>query len=125
MTESTRILEPRALRAAVPEGSSPQVHAGLAGDDAQRLHAWTSTAHAAELPGHLTASRPSPDASNRHIHDSAPQIIQQCIERARRTTGLRGWQAERSAADALAKTGDARIAAMCAAAARRLGESLR
>jgi hypothetical protein len=60
--------KPDALRAAVPEGFSPHTPAGLTGDDAQRLHAWTSTAHAADLPGHLTAVRPSPDASTRHQH---------------------------------------------------------
>lgn len=49
-----------------------------------------------------------------------------CINRCRQAKDGRGpWQAERAAAAALAKTGDARIAAMCAAAARRLGEWLR
>lgn len=53
--------KPRALRAVVPV-MAPAATQG----DAQRLHARTSTAHAVELPGLLTASRPSPDASNRH-----------------------------------------------------------
>jgi hypothetical protein len=43
-----------------------------------------------------------------------PQIIQQCITRCAKAKDGRGtWQAERAAATALAKTGDARIAAEC------------
>jgi len=51
------------------------------------------------------------------------QIIQQCITRCARAVDGRGpWQAERAASAALAKIGDARIAADCASAARRIGE---
>lgn len=67
MTESQRELKPRALRVAVPDDSRGQRPLAPRSDDPQRLHARTSTAHAVELPGHLTASRPSPDASNRHL----------------------------------------------------------
>ena len=51
-----------ALRVAVPADGTNST-AGVA----QRLHAWASTAHAAYLPGHLTALSPSRDASNPHL----------------------------------------------------------
>lgn len=53
--------ETHALRVAVP--TTPQDGPS---DDAQRTQAGASTAPASNLPGHLTALRPSPDASTRH-----------------------------------------------------------
>lgn len=53
--------ETHAARAAVP-GPAPDA----AQDDARRLRSSASRACAANLPGHLTALSPSPDASNRH-----------------------------------------------------------
>lgn len=56
-----RFTETLALRVAVPADGTDSSAGG-----AQRLHASASRARAAHLPGHLTALRPSPDASNRH-----------------------------------------------------------
>lgn len=54
------------------------------------------------------------------------QIIRQCIERVSRTKYPGGgWQAEKSLRDTFAFRGDPKIAAMCAAAARRIGDWLR
>lgn len=77
--------KPRALRAVVPV-MAPDATQG----DAQRLHAWTSTAHAVELPGHLTASRPSPDASNRRIHDESAHSLMTVRGRRLRSLGETG-----------------------------------
>jgi hypothetical protein len=53
---------------------------------------------------------------------TAAQQIQQCIDRSARAKCGRGlYQAEKSCAMALGRTGDARIAADVAAAARRIG----
>ena len=53
-------------------------------------------------------------------------IIRRCIDRCAARKDDRGrWQAERDCAAALAKTGDAKIAADVAAAARRIGTWLR
>lgn len=67
--------KPRALRAVVPV-----VAPDAAQGDAQRLHAWTSTAHAVELPGHLTASRPSRDASNPHVQSVMQELADAKLE---------------------------------------------
>lgn len=58
----TRTTEPSAPCAAVPAGApiAPRP------DDARRSTRRASTPASMELPGHLTASRPSPDASHRH-----------------------------------------------------------
>jgi hypothetical protein len=53
-------------------------------------------------------------------------IIRRCIQRCACYRDSRGsWQAERSCAVALARTGNPKIASDCAAAARRIGEWLR
>jgi hypothetical protein len=56
---------------------------------------------------------------------TAPATIAACIARCADSRDGRGrWRAERDCAAELARDGDARIAAMCAAAARRVGEAL-
>lgn len=78
-------MKPRALRAVVPV-MAPDATQG----DAQRLHAWTSTAHAVELPGHLTALRPSPDESTRHLHDESAHSLMTVRGRRLRSLGETG-----------------------------------
>lgn len=54
------------------------------------------------------------------------KTIRQCIDRCRKAQDGRGpWQAERACAAALARTGNPKIAADVAAAARRIGEWLK
>ncbi len=79
---------PRALRAVVPV-MAPDATQG----DAQRLHAWTSTAHAVELPGHLTASRPSRDASNPHLQSESAHSLMTVRGRRLRSLGDYGARA--------------------------------
>ena len=57
---------------------------------------------------------------------SATAAIGRCIDRCSACQDGRGaWRAERACAAELSRDGDAYLAAMCAAAARRLGEWLR
>jgi hypothetical protein len=52
--------------------------------------------------------------------------IRLCISRCAKAKDGRGtWQAERSCAVTLSRTGNPKIAADCAAAARRIGELLK
>lgn len=80
--------KPRALRAVVPV-MAPDASQG----DAQRLHARTSTAHAVELPGHLTASRPSRDASNPHLQSESAHSLMTVRGRRLRSLGDYGARA--------------------------------